>query len=60
MNIDDPILFKINDDPMSRARVVGRLVEDLGDELVIEYEGKTYRRREADCLVQPLRPQATQ
>lgn len=60
MNPGDRILFRINDDPMSRARASGTLVEDLGDDLIIEYEGKQYRRAEADCLLQPLRPQATQ
>jgi hypothetical protein len=32
MNLGDPILFKLNDDPMSRARVSGALVEDLGSD----------------------------
>lgn len=51
-----PILLRINEDPMSRARALGKLVEDLGDELIIEYDGQQYRRPRPTASFSPCGP----
>lgn len=44
------VLFKLNDDPMSRERDYGEVVEVNGNYVTINYNDKQYIRPVVECV----------